>query len=70
VVKNLLANAGDAGLIPGSLRFLYEEKATHSSILDWEILWTEEPGGLQSMGSLRVGYDLANEQEHEQMRVL
>ena len=29
--------------------------ATHSSILAWEILWTEEPGGLQSMGSQRVG---------------
>ena len=31
---------------------------THSSILGWKILWTEEPGGLQSMGSQRVGYDL------------
>ena len=29
--------------------------ATHSSTLTWKILWTEEPGGLQSMGSLRVG---------------
>ena len=28
--------------------------ATHSSILDWRILWTEEPGGLQSMGSQRT----------------
>ena len=32
---------------------LEEEMATHSSILAWEILWTEEPGGLQSMGSQR-----------------
>ena len=32
--------------------------ATHSSILAWEIPWTEEPGGLQSMGSLRVRCDL------------
>ena len=32
--------------------------ATHSSILAWEILWTEEPGGLQPMGSQRVGHDL------------
>ena len=32
--------------------------ATHSSILAWEIPWTEEPGGLQSMGSQRVCYDL------------
>ena len=29
---------------------------THSSILTWRILWTEEPGGLQSMGSQRVGH--------------
>ena len=33
---------------------LEKEMATHSSILGWEILWTEEPGGLQSMGSQRV----------------
>ena len=33
--------------------------ATHSSILSWRIPWTEEPGGLQSMGSHRVGQDLA-----------
>ena len=32
-------------------------KAPHSSILAWRIPWTEEPGGLQSMGSLRVGHD-------------
>ena len=36
---------------------LEEEMATHSSILAWEIQWTEEPGGLQSMGSQRVGHD-------------
>ena len=44
-----------------SLRFLefYMEKAMapHSSTLAWKIPWTEEPGGLQSMGSLRVGHD-------------
>ena len=36
-----------------------EEKAMapHSSTLAWKIPWTEEPGGLQSMGSLRVGHD-------------
>ena len=33
--------------------------ATHSSILAWRIPWTEEPGGLQSMGSQRVGHNLA-----------
>ena len=36
---------------------LEEEMATHSSILAWEIPWTEEPGGLQSMGSQRVRHD-------------
>ena len=35
---------------------LEKEMATHSSILAWKISWTEEPGGLQSMGSQRVGY--------------
>ena len=34
--------------------------AGHSSILAWRIPWTEEPGGLQSMGSQRVGHDLAS----------
>jgi len=38
---------------------LGEEMTTHSSILAWEILWTEEPGMLQSMGSQRVGHSLA-----------
>ena len=36
----------------------------HSSILAWEIPWTEEPGGLQSMGLRRVGHDLATEHAH------
>ena len=36
---------------------LEEEMAIHSSILTWKIPWTEEPGGLQSMGSQRVGHD-------------
>ena len=36
---------------------LEEEIATYSSILAWEIPGTEEPGGLQSMGSQRVGHD-------------
>ena len=36
---------------------LEKEKATHSSILAWEIPWMEEPGGLQSMGLQRVGHD-------------
>ena len=36
---------------------LEKEMATHSSILAWEIPWTEEPGGLQSMGLQRVRHD-------------
>ena len=36
---------------------LEKEMATHSSILAWRIPWTEEPGGLQFMGSQRVGHD-------------
>ena len=50
MVENPPANAGDAGSIPELGRPLEEERATHSSILAWEIPWTEEPGGLQSMG--------------------
>ena len=34
---------------------LEKEMATHSSVLAWNVPWTEEPGGLQSMGSQRVG---------------
>jgi len=52
VVKNLPANAGDVSgidLIPGLGRSLKEGMATHSSILPWEIPWTEEPGRLQSI---------------------
>ena len=41
----------------GQEGLLEKEMATHSSILAWRIPWTEEPGGLQSMGSQRVGYD-------------
>ena len=36
---------------------LEEEMATHSSFLAWRMPWTEEPGGLQSLGSQRVGHD-------------
>ena len=36
---------------------LEKEMSTHSSILAWRIPWTEEPGGLESMGSQRVGHD-------------
>ena len=51
VVKNLPANAGDAGSIPELGRSLGKGMATHSSILAWIIPWTEEPDGLEFMGS-------------------
>ena len=57
VVKNLPANAGDMGLVPGSGRSLEKKMATPSNILSWEIPWTEEPGGVQSMGLQRVRHD-------------
>ena len=49
-VENPPAHVGDLGSIPGSGRSLDEEMATHSSVLAWEIPWTEEPQGLQSTG--------------------
>ena len=55
MVKNLPANVGDIDSIPGQEDPLEEEMATHSSILAWRIPGTEEPGGLQSMGSQRLG---------------
>ena len=39
--------------------FLEKDMATHSSILAWKILWTEEPGGQESMGLQRVKHDWA-----------
>ena len=59
-VKNPPANTGDmrdAGLISGWGRPLEEGMATHSSILAWKIPWTEEPGGLQTIGSQRVRHN-------------
>ena len=51
VVKNPPANAGNVGPIHGEEDPLEKKIATHSRILVWEIPWTEEPGGPQSMGS-------------------
>ena len=65
MVKNLPANIGDMGSIPGWGRSLEKEMATHSSILAWEVPWTEEPGGLQFMGSQRLRYDLATKQNNK-----
>ena len=42
---------------PGLEYSLEKKMATHSSTLAWEILWTEEPGRVQSMGSRRLGHD-------------
>ena len=49
MVKKPPANAGDEGSILGLERYLGKEMATHSSALVWEVLWTEDPGGLKSM---------------------
>ena len=55
--KASACNLGDLGAIPGLGRSPGEEMAIHSSTLAWKIPWTEEPGGLQSVGSQRVGHD-------------
>ena len=60
VVKNSPASAGDVRDAGSSLVLedpLEKEMATHSRILAWRIPWTEEPGGLPSMGSHRVGHN-------------
>ena len=49
--------AGDLGSIPGWEDPPEKEMAAHSSTLAWKIPWTEEPGGLQSMGSQRAGHN-------------
>ena len=65
MVKNLRANAGDTETQETCVQSLGQEDApekemgTHSSILAWKSPWTEESGGLQSMGSQRVQHDLA-----------
>ena len=60
MVKNPPANAGelrDAGSTPEWEDSLEEGLASQSTILVWRIPWTEEPGGLQSIGSHRVEHD-------------
>ena len=68
VVKNAPASTRDrrCGLDPwvGKIDPLEEEMATHSSILSWRIPWTEEPVGLQSMGSQTVGHNWATDHAH------
>ena len=58
--KESFSNVGDPGLIPGLGRSLEKEIAAHSSILAWEIPWTEEPGRLPSMGSQKSRTQLNN----------
>ena len=73
VVKNPSANAsdtGDTGSLPGSEDPLEEEMAAHSSTLAREIPRTEEPGGLQSMSSKRVGYDLETHAQNNSQSLL
>ena len=49
--------------------FPKKEMATHSSILAWKILWTEEPGGLELMGSQRVRHDLETKQQQTRKEI-
>ena len=66
VVKNLPANADDtrdSGLIPGLGRSPGGGNAAHSSILAWEIPWTEEPAVPKSMGSQRDRQDAVTRQQ-------
>ena len=58
LVKNLPAMQETQVQSLGGEDPLAEGMATHSSILAWKIPWTEEPGGLQFVGSQRVGYDI------------
>ena len=65
MVKDPPANVADAGV--WSLGWedpLEEGMSTHSSILAWEIPWTKEPRGLESMGSQRVGHNWTTEHAH------
>ena len=57
MVKNLPAVQETLVQSLGGEDPLEKRMATHSSILAWEIPWIEEPGGLQSMGSQRIGHD-------------
>ena len=57
MVKNLLAIQETQVQSLGQEDSLEKGMATHSSIIDWRAAWTEEPGGLQSMGSQTVEYD-------------
>ena len=57
LIKNLPAIQETWVQSPGWEDSLEEDMTTHSSILAWSILWTKKPGGLQSMGSQKVGHN-------------
>ena len=57
--KESAFSVGDPGSILGQEDLLEKEMASYYSIPAWRILWTEEPGGLQSIGLQRIGYDWA-----------
>ena len=66
--KESACNAGDTGgtgSTPGLEAALEKGMATQASILAWRIPWTEEPGGLESMGSQRVRCDLLTLQQQQ-----
>ena len=65
MVKNLSANAGDAGLIPGSGRSPGEGNGSPLQYSCLGNVWTEEPGGLQFIGLKRVGHDLTTKQQQQ-----
>ena len=63
MVKNLSAMQVTCVWSLGQEDILEKGIETHYSILAWRILWTEEPGGLQSMGLQWIGHDLATKQQ-------
>jgi len=69
VVKNLLAKQETQFRSLGGEDPLKKEMAIHCSILAWEILFTEKPGSLQSLGSQTVGHDLATKSSNIVARI-
>ena len=70
--KESSCSAGDSEIWVQSLSRgdpLEKEMATHCSILAWEIPWTEEPDGLQSMGLQRLGHNLATKQHQLSLNI-
>ena len=65
VVRNPSTSTGNTDLISGLERPSEEGNGNHSNILAWAIPWTEEPGGLQSIGLQRVAHDLVIQQANK-----